>query len=41
VLDRETVGGIIQKLMTIDRKLDRIIEGLDLEEDDGEEEVDS
>ena len=41
VLDRETLDGIIRKLMEIDAKLNRIIDGLDLGEDDGEEEVDS
>jgi hypothetical protein len=41
VLDRETLDGIIRKLMTIDNKLDRILSRLDLEEDDGEEEMDS
>ena len=37
VLDHETLSGIIGKLMDIDDKLDRIIDGLDLVEDDGEE----
>ena len=41
MLDNETLNGIIRKLMDIDRKLTRIIYGLDLEEDDGEEEMDS
>jgi hypothetical protein len=41
VLDRATLDGIIRKLMDIDDKLDRIVDHLNLEEDDGEEEVDS
>ncbi len=40
-LDWATVDGIIRKLMEIDAKLNLIIQGLDLEEDDGEEEMDS
>jgi hypothetical protein len=40
-LDWATVDGIIRKLMEIDAKLNRIIRGLDLEEGDGEEEMDS
>jgi hypothetical protein len=39
VLDHETLYGIIQKLMAIDDKLQRLVEGL-LEED-GEEEADT
>ena len=39
VLDRETVDGIIHKLMSIDDKLQRLVEGL--LEDDGEEEADT
>jgi hypothetical protein len=38
-LDRETVDGIIQKLMSIDAKVERLIDAL--LEDDGEEEVDT
>jgi hypothetical protein len=41
VLDRETLDGIIRMLMRLDDKLDRIIVGLDLEEENGEEEMDS
>jgi hypothetical protein len=41
ILDRETLDGIIWKLMAIDDKVDLIIKGLDLEEGDGEEEMDS
>jgi hypothetical protein len=40
-LDRETVDGIIRKLMSIDRKLELVIDALDIREDDGEEEVDT
>jgi hypothetical protein len=40
VLDRETVTGIIQKLMSIDEKVDRLIDEL-LENDDGEEGTDT
>jgi hypothetical protein len=39
VLDRETVDGIIKKLMAIDAKLDQIRETLDI--DDEEEEDDA
>ena len=40
-LDWAAVDGIIRKLMDIDEKLKRIIRALDLEEDDGEEEMDA
>ena len=36
VLDRETVDGIIRKLMDMDAKLDRILDHLE-EDDDAEE----
>jgi hypothetical protein len=39
VVDRETVDGIIRKLMSIDAKVQRLVDGL--LEDDGEEEVDT
>ena len=39
VLDRETFGGIIRKLMSIDTKLDRLLD--ELLEDDGEAEADA
>jgi hypothetical protein len=39
VLDRETLDGIIHKLMSIDEKLERLVNGL--LEDDGEEEADA
>lgn len=40
-LDRETVDGIIRMPMGMDEELDRIVEGLELGEDDGEEEMDA
>jgi hypothetical protein len=39
VLDRETLDGIIHKLMSIDTKLERLVD--ELLEDDGEEEADA
>jgi hypothetical protein len=39
VLDRETLAGMILKLMSIDDKLVRLVDAL--LEDDGEEEVDT
>jgi hypothetical protein len=39
VLDRETVNGIIQKLMSIDENVERLVRGL--LGDDGEEEADT
>lgn len=40
-LDRQTVDGIIRKLMAIDAKLERILGALGLEEDDGETRLDT
>jgi hypothetical protein len=37
VLDRETVDGIIRKLMDIDFKLDLLVEHFGLGSDEGEE----
>jgi hypothetical protein len=36
-LDRETVDGIIRKLMEIDAKLNRILRRLDIDEEEEEE----
>ena len=41
VLDRETVDGIIRKLMEIDAKLEIVLEYLGEERDDEEEEDDT
>jgi hypothetical protein len=38
LLDRETVDGIIRKLMDIDVKLDRVLRQLDVEDGDDAEE---
>jgi hypothetical protein len=40
VLDEELVNGLVSKLMSIDDKVQRLVDGL-LEDDDGEEEMDS
>jgi hypothetical protein len=37
-LDRQTVDGIIRKLMDIDVKLDRVLRHLDVEDEDDAEE---
>jgi hypothetical protein len=37
VLDRETVDGIIRKLMSIDQKLILVLQHLEEEDDDGQE----
>jgi hypothetical protein len=37
-LDREIVDGIIRKLMAIDAKLDRIIEKLEIDDEEEEDE---
>jgi hypothetical protein len=41
VLDRETVDGVIRKLIAIDRKVDMVVEAPEVEDDGGEEEMDS
>jgi hypothetical protein len=36
-LDRETINGIIRKLMSIDAKLDRVLRHLEEDDDDASE----
>jgi hypothetical protein len=38
-LDRETVDGIIRKLMEIDTKLERILEELEIDEDEDDDDA--
>ena len=38
-LDRETVDGIIRKLMEIDTKLERILEALEIDEDEDDDDA--
>ena len=38
-LDRETVDGIIRKLMAIEDKLDRILKELDIDDEEEEEDT--